>query len=110
MVCVTATSAFDYKFHVLWWRKYRGKVLTDDVDARLKLNIRQVCKESHGQAVETAVMPITGSSPPQSRLRSVGLLSLLRAPLVSIVAPGVPVACEAGSQPRWMHPSHVSNF
>lgn len=44
-------------FHVVWCPKYRRKVITGPVDARLKEIIREVCAEKDCPIVELETMP-----------------------------------------------------
>jgi putative transposase len=44
-------------YHVVWCPKYRRKVITGDVDIRLKEIIREVCAERGSTIVELETMP-----------------------------------------------------
>jgi putative transposase len=44
-------------YHVVWCPKYRRKVITGDVDIRLKQIIREVCAERGSAIVELETMP-----------------------------------------------------
>lgn len=44
-------------YHVVWCSKYRRKVLTDNVDVRLKQIIRDVCEERDTHISELETMP-----------------------------------------------------
>lgn len=47
---------FSCKYHVVWCPKYRRKVLTDDVEQRLKELIKEVCLERQADLLELEVM------------------------------------------------------
>ncbi|BEL06154.1 IS200/IS605 family transposase [Actinoplanes sichuanensis] len=44
-------------YHVVWCPKYRRKVITADVDTRLKQIIREVCDERNAPVTELETMP-----------------------------------------------------
>ncbi|BEL04090.1 hypothetical protein Q0Z83_022810 [Actinoplanes sichuanensis] len=44
-------------YHVVWRPKYRRKVITADVDTRLKQIIREVCDERNAPVTELETMP-----------------------------------------------------
>jgi putative transposase len=48
---------YSCKYHVVWCPKYRRKVLTQDVDVRLKELIHQICSEHQSEILELEIMP-----------------------------------------------------
>jgi putative transposase len=48
---------YSCKYHIIWCPKYRRKVLKDEIKARLETIIRDVCIETHSDALEMEVMP-----------------------------------------------------
>ncbi len=48
---------YSCKYHVIWCPKYRRKVLTNGVDARLKELILQTADEHHAEIIELEIMP-----------------------------------------------------
>ena len=48
---------YSCKYHVVWCPKYRRKVLIDDVEARLKELVEQICRENQFDLLEMEVMP-----------------------------------------------------
>lgn len=44
-------------YHVVWCPKYRRRVITGDVDIRLKQIIREVCDERNAPIIELETMP-----------------------------------------------------
>ncbi len=48
---------YSCKYHVVWCPKYRRKVLTGDVETRLKELIEQICQEIRIDLLEMEVMP-----------------------------------------------------
>lgn len=49
--------AYRCTYHAVWCPKYRRKVITGDVDERLKQIIRDVCAERDAPIVELETMP-----------------------------------------------------
>jgi putative transposase len=56
---VKSNSSVVYRchYHVVWCPKYRRKVITGDVDTRLKEIIREVCAERNSEIIELETMP-----------------------------------------------------
>ena len=48
---------YSCKYHVVFCPKYRRKVLTGDIDTRLKEIIRQLCAETQCELLELEIMP-----------------------------------------------------
>lgn len=48
---------YSCKYHVVWCSKYRRKVLTDDIDTRLKELIQSICAEIDAEIFELEVEP-----------------------------------------------------
>lgn len=48
---------YSCKYHVVWCRKYRRKVLVNGVDVRLKELIDEICRESRIEIIEMEIMP-----------------------------------------------------
>ena len=48
---------YSCKYHVVWCPKYRRKVLSGDVEARLKELVKQVCEEYRIDLLEMEIMP-----------------------------------------------------
>ena len=48
---------YSCKYHVIWCPKYRRDVLKNGIDERLKIIIREVCKELSADLIELEVMP-----------------------------------------------------
>ena len=48
---------YSCKYHVIWCPKYRRKVLTNGVDARLKELILQTADQHHAKIIELEIMP-----------------------------------------------------
>jgi len=48
---------YSCKYHVVWCPKYRRKVLTNGIDARLKELIEEKCAEIHADIIEMEIMP-----------------------------------------------------
>jgi len=48
---------YSCKYHVVWCPKYRRKVLTGDIEARLKELIEQTCFETKVDIIEMEIMP-----------------------------------------------------
>jgi putative transposase len=48
---------YSCKYHVVWCPKYRRKVLTPPVDARLKAILEEVCQERRATILALEVMP-----------------------------------------------------
>jgi len=49
--------SYSCKYHVVWCSKYRRKVLTDEVELRLKEIITSVCQDKGIELLEMEVMP-----------------------------------------------------
>ena len=49
--------AYTCKYHVVWCPKYRRKVLSEAVAARLKAIVAEVAKETASEVLELEVMP-----------------------------------------------------
>lgn len=47
---------YSCKYHVAWRPKYRRKVLIDDVEARLRELVKQICQENQFDLLEMEVM------------------------------------------------------
>lgn len=48
---------YSCKYHVVWCPKYRRKVLVDEVEARLKELIREICADLNVEIIEMEIMP-----------------------------------------------------
>lgn len=48
---------YSCKYHVVWCPKYRRKVITDDVEARLKALIIESCSVMNVEIIEMELMP-----------------------------------------------------
>jgi putative transposase len=48
---------YSCKYHVVWCPKYRRRVLTSEVEERLKAILREVAKERQADIIELEVMP-----------------------------------------------------
>lgn len=48
---------YSCKYHVVWCPKYRRKVLTGVVEARLKELIKECCAEQNVEIIEMEIMP-----------------------------------------------------
>ena len=48
---------YSCKYHVVWCPKYRRKVLTGDVELRLKELIQETCEELQCELIELELMP-----------------------------------------------------
>ncbi|WP_258112527.1 IS200/IS605 family transposase [Alicyclobacillus sp. SP_1] len=48
---------YSCKYHVVWCPKYRRRVLTIDVEERLKAILREVAEERQAEIIELEVMP-----------------------------------------------------
>ncbi|MCY0899731.1 MAG: IS200/IS605 family transposase [Firmicutes bacterium] len=48
---------YSCKYHVVWCPKYRRRVLTSEVEERLKAILREVAEERHADIIELEVMP-----------------------------------------------------
>ena len=48
---------YSCKYHVVWYPKYRRKVLVNGVDVRLKELIEEICNEYHIDVIEMEIMP-----------------------------------------------------
>ncbi len=48
---------YSCKYHVVWCPKYRRKVLTGEVERRLKELVVDVCGEIHVDVIEMEIMP-----------------------------------------------------
>jgi len=48
---------YSCKYHVVWCPKYRRRVLTSEVEERLKAIVREVAEERQADIIELEVMP-----------------------------------------------------
>jgi putative transposase len=48
---------YSCKYHVVWCPKYRRRVLTSEIEERLKAIIREVADERQAEVIEMEVMP-----------------------------------------------------
>ncbi len=48
---------YSCKYHVVWCPKYRRRVLTSEVEERLKAILREVAEERQAEIIELEVMP-----------------------------------------------------
>ena len=48
---------YSCKYHVVWCPKYRRRVLTSEVEERLKVILREVAEERQAEIIELEVMP-----------------------------------------------------
>ncbi len=48
---------YSCKYHVVWCPKYRRKILTGDIDKRLKEIIFEKCKQLKSEIIELEIMP-----------------------------------------------------
>jgi putative transposase len=48
---------YSCKYHVVWCPKYRRRVLTSEVEERLKAILREVAQERQAEIIELEVMP-----------------------------------------------------
>lgn len=48
---------YSCKYHVVWCPKYRRKVLTGEIEVRLKELINQAADEIHAEIIEMEIMP-----------------------------------------------------
>ncbi|PWI56775.1 IS200/IS605 family transposase [Sulfoacidibacillus thermotolerans] len=48
---------YSCKYHVVWCPKYRRRVLTSEVEERLKAILREVAEERQADIIELEVMP-----------------------------------------------------
>ena len=48
---------YSCKYHVVWCPKYRRKVLTGKIEARLKELIQEICLELQSELIELELMP-----------------------------------------------------
>jgi putative transposase len=48
---------YSCKYHVVWCPKYRRKVLTGNIEARLKELIQETCMELQSELIEMEIMP-----------------------------------------------------
>ena len=48
---------YSCKYHVVWYPKYRRKVLTGKIEARLKELIQETCLELQSELIELEIMP-----------------------------------------------------
>ena len=48
---------YSSKYHVVWCPKYRRKVLTDGVAARLEAILRSLCQEMEAEIIALEIMP-----------------------------------------------------
>ncbi len=48
---------YSCKYHVFWCPKYRRRVLTSEVEERLKAILREVAEERQAEIIELEVMP-----------------------------------------------------
>jgi putative transposase len=48
---------YSSKYHIVWCPKYRRKVLTGAIDARLQEIIRELCQEMRVEVIALEVMP-----------------------------------------------------
>lgn len=48
---------YSCSYHVVWCTKYRRKVLTGDIETRLKEILQEAALEQHGEIIELEVMP-----------------------------------------------------
>ncbi len=48
---------YSCKYHVVWCTKYRRKVLSEPIEARLKAVLFQVCQEHDAEILELETMP-----------------------------------------------------
>ena len=45
------------KYRVVWWSKYRRRVLVEGIDERLRVILREVAVETRSEILEMEVMP-----------------------------------------------------
>ncbi|MHB1665592.1 MAG: IS200/IS605 family transposase [bacterium] len=48
---------YSCKYHVVWCPKYRRKILTDDIEKRLKEIMFEKCKQLKSEIIELEIMP-----------------------------------------------------
>lgn len=48
---------YSCKYHVVWCPKYRRKILTGEIELRLKQLIHQVCSDNRVELIEMEIMP-----------------------------------------------------
>lgn len=48
---------YSCKYHVVWCPKYRRRILTDEIEARLKELIEEICASINVEIIEMEIMP-----------------------------------------------------